>query len=390
VVDDVRDMGVLQLMARGAVRVLMTTPSHMVWDPASEGMLTAGCLVLDGLLFPDAMAMLCARIGTEQEQDVQSDVASVERLLRSELHFLLLAVKLCNQLLAGGTKMAAVMRAVSGQRLEDVAGLRDFPDPQNLKAVAGLYQLAMDKVEAQVGGGDVGRLAWWVMGAVGLLRGDGIPVELFEIGGEVEASCPPLQGLSKAAEGIMQALDGAGLVEWDVAQRVVRCHERVQQAACLLGAMEERPVLGKLMGCLAAAMDRFMDRWDERGLLNGLCRQAERVVELCDGAGVNVSGNCADRCGLDHMSDVLSELSAALEHLERGLRIERKALGEEHLDTTTSRNNIGLAYDCMGQHERALEHLERGLRICVKVLGEEHPRQHRACVREHGEARTGP
>jgi tetratricopeptide (TPR) repeat protein len=232
-------------------------------------------------------------------------------------------------------------------------------------------------------------------GAVGVLLGDGIPVELFEIGEEAEVRHPSLHGLSKNVEGILNALDEAGLVEWNSAERVVRCHERVQQAARLLGTGDEKGVLGGLTGCLESAIEGYRDRWDERDLLVRLCRQAERVVELCDTAGVDTSADMLSAMGWVKKG-ILSKLGEALERHERALRIQMKMLGEEHPDTAASLSNIGEVYYSMGKHERALEHHERALRIMVKVLGEEHPStitsrvnlaQTHFCLKHHTEAR---
>jgi tetratricopeptide (TPR) repeat protein len=59
--------------------------------------------------------------------------------------------------------------------------------------------------------------------------------------------------------------------------------------------------------------------------------------------------------------------------LEQALEINRKTLGEEHLDTAIILNNLGILLNSMGEYAAARPYLKQALEINRKVLGEEHP-----------------
>ena len=62
----------------------------------------------------------------------------------------------------------------------------------------------------------------------------------------------------------------------------------------------------------------------------------------------------------------------ALEYFNKALAICLKVLGENHPDTATCYNNIGLVYDSQGNYAQALEFYNKALAIRLKVLGENH------------------
>ena len=59
--------------------------------------------------------------------------------------------------------------------------------------------------------------------------------------------------------------------------------------------------------------------------------------------------------------------------LHKGLAIRMNALGEDHVDTAESYNNIGSTMYAMNDLEGALAMTERALTVEVKALGEGHP-----------------
>jgi|GEM_PF-3580647 len=63
----------------------------------------------------------------------------------------------------------------------------------------------------------------------------------------------------------------------------------------------------------------------------------------------------------------------ALENLEKALAILRQVLGENHPDIATCYNNIGVVWCDKGDCDKALEYHEKALKICLQVLGENHP-----------------
>ena len=69
----------------------------------------------------------------------------------------------------------------------------------------------------------------------------------------------------------------------------------------------------------------------------------------------------------------VSEYKKAEELYAKSLRIGKKVLGENHLSTAISYNNLAVVYKSQGEYEKAEELYEKSLRICKKVLGENHP-----------------
>jgi len=63
----------------------------------------------------------------------------------------------------------------------------------------------------------------------------------------------------------------------------------------------------------------------------------------------------------------------AIPHAERALQIGEKALGPEHLEVSTSLNNLALLYVATGDYAKAEPLLQRALWIGEKALGPEHP-----------------
>jgi tetratricopeptide (TPR) repeat protein len=48
-------------------------------------------------------------------------------------------------------------------------------------------------------------------------------------------------------------------------------------------------------------------------------------------------------------------------------------LGEDHPNTASSLNNIGLVYSDQGNYKKALEVLEKSFKITLNLFGQNHP-----------------
>ena len=66
-------------------------------------------------------------------------------------------------------------------------------------------------------------------------------------------------------------------------------------------------------------------------------------------------------------------MPGARPYLERSLAISEQVLGEQHPDTATSLNNLGMLLQAMGDYAGARPYLERSLAISEQVLGAQHP-----------------
>ncbi len=59
-------------------------------------------------------------------------------------------------------------------------------------------------------------------------------------------------------------------------------------------------------------------------------------------------------------------------YYEQALAIRKKTLGEEHLDTAASLNNLAFIMELTGDYAGARPYYEQSLAIRKKILGEEH------------------
>ena len=71
--------------------------------------------------------------------------------------------------------------------------------------------------------------------------------------------------------------------------------------------------------------------------------------------------------------DYKGDYDTALEYHNKALAITKQVLGENHPDTAMSYNNIGNVYDDKGDYNTALEYHNKALAIKKQVLGENHP-----------------
>jgi len=82
------------------------------------------------------------------------------------------------------------------------------------------------------------------------------------------------------------------------------------------------------------------------------------------------TANSYNEMGLTYY--VLGKYFRALEHFKKALEIRQSILKLDHQDIATSYNNVGFIYDAIGDHENALKYLEKALEIQIAILGEFH------------------
>ncbi len=58
---------------------------------------------------------------------------------------------------------------------------------------------------------------------------------------------------------------------------------------------------------------------------------------------------------------------------EKSLRIKEKILGEEHLETAESYNNLAEVYERQGRYKEAINYYLKAYKICFSKLGQNHP-----------------
>merc|ERR1711879_227648 len=66
-------------------------------------------------------------------------------------------------------------------------------------------------------------------------------------------------------------------------------------------------------------------------------------------------------------------MGEALREDEEALRIIIATLGKDHPAVASTRNNMGIVYECQSKYDEALWEYEEALRINIATLGEDHP-----------------
>jgi tetratricopeptide (TPR) repeat protein len=61
------------------------------------------------------------------------------------------------------------------------------------------------------------------------------------------------------------------------------------------------------------------------------------------------------------------------EYYEKALASARKTYGDEHPDVAIDWNNLGGAWDSLGEYKKAIEYVEKALKILKATLGPNHP-----------------
>ena len=69
----------------------------------------------------------------------------------------------------------------------------------------------------------------------------------------------------------------------------------------------------------------------------------------------------------------LGETKKAIEYYEQALSIHKEVYGERHPDVATDLNNLGGAWSDLGDVRKAIEHLQRAYEIFREFYGDEHP-----------------
>ena len=99
-----------------------------------------------------------------------------------------------------------------------------------------------------------------------------------------------------------------------------------------------------------------------------------RLIKMCEESYGNEHPNTAssyNNIGLVYAN--LGDYDKALKYYRQAMIIREKVLGKEHPDTASSYNNIGIVYSNLGDYDKALENHQHALDIKEKALGKEHP-----------------
>lgn len=78
-----------------------------------------------------------------------------------------------------------------------------------------------------------------------------------------------------------------------------------------------------------------------------------------------------DNVGMSYWD--LGDRHEGLKNLEKAMEIRRHSLGEDHPDTATSYDNVGMGYRALGDRQKGLKYQEKALETRRHLLGENHP-----------------
>ena len=98
-----------------------------------------------------------------------------------------------------------------------------------------------------------------------------------------------------------------------------------------------------------------------------------RSVEKCEQHQPDSSNLAAGYNNVGYAYDDLGDHQKALEYNLKALAIRERVLPEDHPDLALSYNNVGRTYGALGDHQKALEYKLKALAIRERMLPEDHP-----------------
>lgn len=131
-----------------------------------------------------------------------------------------------------------------------------------------------------------------------------------------------------------------------------------------VGLEPDNPLYLSTAGSMAGIMAQHLKEieWAAKALEIYLANEGE------DSAQVATTRN---NLGLAYQS--LGEYGKAIEYYQLALASDLKTYGEDHSSVATMRNNLGGAYDSLGQYNKAIELYQLALKTYLRIYGEKHP-----------------
>ena len=365
VFDNATDPGLLRpfLPAAGQCRVVITSNQQAV---ASLG---AGVPV-DVFTEPEALTFLAARTG-------QADAAGIAELA-AELGFLPLALAqaaavIASQHLSHGTYLDRLRRLPAADLLiAEEAG--DYP-----RGVAPAVLLSLDGVRA----GEDGRTCGAVMDLLAVLSPAGARRSLIHAAGQkgLPGRGGPLAALApEVADRVLARLAGASLLTFSVDGISVSAHRLVMRV------IRENLAADNALAVVCESAARLLDglaasQWEtwheDRAATRDL---VEQIMALNESATRCPPGSDSNRrifrlqvwaTGL--LNFLADSAAQSIVIGERLVADQERALGPDHPDALSSRNNLAIAYRAAGRIEEAVSLDEQTLAAYERVLGPDHP-----------------
>ena len=121
----------------------------------------------------------------------------------------------------------------------------------------------------------------------------------------------------------------------------------------------------------AALVGRYAASWGRTVLAVARFRQAAEYQETA--LGPDHPDTLTSRNNLAYGYESAGDLARAIPLYEQTVADRERVLGPDHPDTQSSRNNLAAAYESAGDLARAIPLLEKTLADCERVLGPNHP-----------------
>ena len=365
VFDNATDPGLLRpfLPAAGAARVIITSNYLPV------ALLGAGVPV-DVFTEAEALTFLAARTG-------QADAAGA-RALAAELGCLPLALAqaaavIASQHLSYGTYLDRLRRLpVADLLAAEEAG--QYP-----QGIAAAVLLSLDTVRA----GEKGGACAAVMDLVAVLSAAGVRRSLIHAAARegLADRDGPLPALApEVADRVLARLAGASLLTFSVDGSAVSAHRLVMRV------IRENLAAGGALTAVCQAAARLLkglaaslsERWHEdRAVTRDL---VEQILALDESAARCPPGSDLDRdmirlrwWAVTFLGNLGDSTAQAIMMGERLVADQEQALGPDHPDTLTARNNLAVAYRAAGRVDEAISLHEQTLAARERVLGPDHP-----------------
>ena len=211
-----------------------------------------------------------------------------------------------------------------------------------------------------------------------LTEGDELAKRLFRTAGYCAPNIPtPRQLMAKAMgadlsdrelDRALRKLDSLGLMDSSEGGR--RMHNLLAEFARLQDRDSEESVLPDL----AEAMVEITTEAIESGLpenMKPLREHLDFVARAAEESNLQSSGALWNNQGMN--LNYLADYEGAKRILERALKIDEKAYGQDHPNVAIRANNIGGVLIELGELEEARKCFERALMIDEQVYGQDHP-----------------
>ncbi|MCL2137639.1 MAG: tetratricopeptide repeat protein [Coriobacteriia bacterium] len=251
-------------------------------------------------------------------------------------------------------------------------------DVNNNPPVSATWQASMEQIQSET--------AQWLFNLCAYCAPDDIPLSLFIKGSRQLPASAFLDNLQSLDElgiyDLVQDLDHYSLVSFtrdNTSEVYMSIHRLIQKVTREKHTKKEDASWIKT--CLEIALDaipRDLSTPDARVMLS---RYLPHALAIADEANANkLLRSCETReliarlfnwagCALEEIGNYPESLSCH----HKALAIREQILGEEHLDTATTYNNLAMVYHDMGNYVMAHEYYKKAMTVREQLLGEKHP-----------------